>query len=155
MGNWHLYGSFSSTRKIKNSSFKLGGFNTFSNGVVDLRARYNVGEFRNEQYLYAKTLLNFSKLSFGFIGVFDLSRNFLQKNDVSLGLQLNDQHWIGAHLDCQGFRNYNMNFSRLDNYFDLAKVAYTYTSGKLKLGLGVLFRLFSINIAFKKIKQKR
>ena len=29
LGDWHFYGSFSSTRKIKNSSFKFGAFHTF------------------------------------------------------------------------------------------------------------------------------
>jgi hypothetical protein len=71
--------------------------------------------------------------------VFDLYRKFLQKNDLSLGCKINDHNWIGGQLECEGFRNYQINYSRFGNYFDLLRLGYVYKQDKLKVGLCVNF----------------
>jgi len=70
--------------------------------------------------------------------VFDLYRKFLQKNDISLGFKINEQHWVGSQFNCEGFRNYQINYSRLGNYFDNFRVAYVFSKDKLGFGLKVI-----------------
>jgi hypothetical protein len=53
-GKWRPYVCFSSTRKFKNSSFKVGAEQKWANGSIDLRGRYNIGEYRADCFYYGK-----------------------------------------------------------------------------------------------------
>jgi hypothetical protein len=54
LGKWRPYASFSSTRKFKNSSFKLGAEQQWDHASIDLRGRYNIGEHRSDCFYYGR-----------------------------------------------------------------------------------------------------
>lgn len=156
LGPWNLYGSFSSTRKLKNSSFKFGGIRHFGNdGSIDLRMRFNIGDHRHEEYLYMKSQWKFGAISIATIEVIDLYRKFLQKNDVAVSYEINKQHSISGLLESEGFRNYQINYWRFGNYFDLLRLGYLYSQNKLTFGLEVRGFICSTTTASSKAKQKR
>lgn len=61
---------------------------TDSARFMDLRLRYNVSEFSNEQYFYCKGGWDWGRLAMGLLTALDIRRRLLQKNDVKIGYQL-------------------------------------------------------------------
>jgi hypothetical protein len=141
VGSWKPYFSFSSTRKFKNSSFKLGVANKWEHGLVDLRLRYNIGEHRVDNFFYVKCEYLNDLVRLCGIGAAHRKMNQinLQKNDLMAAFQIIRNNWVGIVLDNNGFRSYKINYSRLGSYFDSLKAVYLFKHQNLRLGLLVRF----------------
>jgi hypothetical protein len=134
---WQPYLSFSSTRKFKNSSFKLGLLSRFERGYADLRLRYNVGEHRADTFYYLKAGYLGERVRVSGIAsaIRKIHQVYLQKNDVMGAIRLGGHNWLGVILDTETFRNYKINYARLGSYFDSLKAVYLLDLPSLKLGL--------------------
>lgn len=137
LGAWQPYFSFSSTRKFKNSSFKLGLLARLERGFADLRVRYNVGEHRADTFYYLKAGWAGERVRVGGVAscIRKLRQVYLQKNDVMGAVRVGGENWVGVVLDTDGFRNYKINYARLGSYFDSLKAVYLLDLPTLKLGL--------------------
>lgn len=147
LGKWRPYGSFSSTRKFKNSSFKAGAEQKWENGSIDLRGRYNIGEHRADCFYYGKFNYQSSLMRASAILVmYDVAKQaWLQKNDVMAAYRLWGDHWAGIVLDSDGFRNYKINYARFGSYFDSLKAVYLYRHQRLQAGFLVRLHRCSIS----------
>ena len=98
---WKFYGSYSSTRQLNDPSFKIGTLwsNIASKDFAELRLRFNKGKFNNDFYLYGKGgyIWN-SAWNIGALVVLDLKKQQMQKNDVKIGWEIDNNNWVSLQL---------------------------------------------------------
>lgn len=87
-GKFNFFAALSGSWKLSNFAYRAGCKKSFSgfgiDGENDLRIRVNVGAKETSTYFYDKLVLNYNSFTTGILGVYDLTRGYVQKNDLFL-----------------------------------------------------------------------
>ena len=81
-------------------SFRVGGVRSWREGWLDLRARFNVGEFKPESFLYCKAVYRGERVSAAMLIAGNLFRDLLQKHDFEVRVKPAPDHWLWGMLYC-------------------------------------------------------
>jgi hypothetical protein len=86
-----LYGSFNASKALENINVKLGAIHRTPTHESDNRLKIEFGpDNRKNITLYNRTMIYYNKLTFGLVGAYSISQNYILKNNLFLGYRKSD-----------------------------------------------------------------
>ena len=103
---------------------KAGVQNIGAKCQSDNRIRVSLQDNSTDYHFYHRTVLNKDKYKFGLLGVYDIGKNVLQKNNLLFAYTHNDQHSVYLRAENDGYRRANPKMNDPASMFDNIIVDY-------------------------------
>lgn len=143
-----MYASFNSNKLLKNILLKAGVHHLGENCQSDNRIRVNFQETGTDYHWYHRTVIQKDKYRFGFLGVYDLGRKVLQKNNILFAYNHSKKHSAYLRAENDSYRKNNPNLNDPASFFDKIIVDYVNNlDEKSKAALEATYSLKDKNLA--------
>jgi hypothetical protein len=113
-----FYAGLNSNRSLDLLSVKLGVGHDSEHCHSDNRVKITNEKGQHSYFWYNRTIVYHNKLRFGLVSCVDVCHKILQKNNILLGYNVNDDTQVFLRAETDGFRQQNFQLSQPESIFD-------------------------------------
>lgn len=116
---WNLYGSFNTNKALENISVKIGAIHRCPSHESDNRLKIDMStDSKQNLTWYNRTMITHNNFTYGILGAYSISQNYILKNNLFLGYKRDSGASIFFRLENDGFRKSPIKWSNYKAYFD-------------------------------------